>query len=114
MTENEIAKEIVDAAFRVHQGLGPGLLENVYEAILAHLLGKSRLQVVRQQPIPVVFEGVSIEVGFRADLVVAEKLIVEVKSVTEIAIVHKKQLHQWDSGMIASGLLRDSCQQARC
>ena len=92
MTENAIDKEIVNAAFRVHQGLGPGLLESAYEAILAHLLEKSGLRVVRQHPIPIEFEGVSIEVGFRADLVVAEKVIVEVKSVTEIAMVHKKQL----------------------
>ncbi len=87
MTENEIAKEIVDSAYKVHTTLGPGLLESVYEAALAYELGKRGLHVERQKPLPVVYENVRLEEGFRADLV-----IVELKSVEEVAPVHKKQL----------------------
>ena len=92
MTENAIAKEIVDASFRIHTTLGPGLLESVYDAVLAYELGRRGLRVVRQQPIPVVYEDVRIDTGFRADLIVDDKVIVEVKSVENLAPVHKKQL----------------------
>jgi len=77
MTENAIAREIVDAAFRIHTTLGPGLLESVYDAVLAYELGRRGLRTVRQQPIPVVYENVRIDTGFRADLVVEDKVIVE-------------------------------------
>ena len=92
MTENEIAKEIVDSAYKVHTTLGPGLLESVYEAALAYELGKRGLHVERQKPLPVVYENVRLEEGFRADLVVSDLVIVELKSVEEVAPVHKKQL----------------------
>ena len=92
MTENEIATQVVDAAFRVHTALGPGLLESVYEAVLAYELEKRGLRVTRQQPIPVVYEGLQLEIGFRADLTVEGKVMVEIKSVDRIADVHKKQL----------------------
>jgi GxxExxY protein len=92
MTENEIATQIVDAAYKIHTTLGPGLLESVYEAVLAEELSRRNLRVVRQQAIPVVYENVHLEVGFRADLIVEGKVIVEVKSVDGIAPVHKKQL----------------------
>jgi GxxExxY protein len=92
MTENVIAKEIVDAAFRIHTTLGPGLLESVYDTVLAYELGRRGLRTVRQQPIPVVYEEVRIDTGFRADLVVEDKVIVEIKSVELIASIHKKQL----------------------
>ena len=92
MTENAIAKEIVDAAFRIHTTLGPGLLESVYDMVLAYELGRRGLRVVRQQPIPVVYENVRIDTGFRADLVVEDKVIVEIKSVEFLAPVHNKQL----------------------
>ena len=92
MTENEIAKEIVDAAFKIHTSLGPGLLESVYESVLAYELGKRGMRVERQKPLPVIYEEVRLEEGFRADLVVSDKVIVELKSVEEIAPVHKKQL----------------------
>ena len=92
MTENAITKEIVDGAFRVHTSLGPGLLESVYEMVLAHELEKRGLHVVRQHPIPVVYDDVRMELGFRADMVVEDKVIVELKSVEAIAAVHKKQL----------------------
>jgi GxxExxY protein len=92
MTENEISKEIVDVALRLHRGLGPGLLESVYEAVMASQLAKRGLNVATQPIIPVVFEGIKIEMGFRADLVVEDKVIVEIKSVAEVADVHRKQL----------------------
>jgi GxxExxY protein len=92
MNENAIAREIVDAAFRIHNALGPGLLESVYEAVLAFELDRRGLSVARQQPIPVVYESIRIDTGFRADLVGEEKVIVEVKSVELLAPVHKKQL----------------------
>lgn len=92
MTENEVAKQIVDAAFRVHTSLGPGLLESVYEEVLAYELEQRGLRVARQQPVPLVYQGKLIEKGFFADIVVEDKLIVEIKSVESIAPVHKKQL----------------------
>jgi len=92
MTENEVAKIIVDAAFTVHTRLGPGLLESVYEAILEYELGKRGLKVTHQQPLPVIYEEVRMNVGFRPDLIVEDKVIVEVKSLEAIAPVHKKQL----------------------
>src|ERR1700680_3703 len=92
MTENAIAKEIVDAAFRIHIALGPGLLESVYDSVLSYELTRRGLRIVRQQPIPVVYESVRIDTGFRADLIVGDKVIVEIKSVEALAPVHKKQL----------------------
>ena len=92
MHENEIAKEIVNAAYHIHVTLGPGLLESVYEATLTHELQKRGLSVIRQQPIPVVYESVHLEMGFRADLIVGGKVIVEIKSVEALAPVHRKQL----------------------
>jgi len=92
MTENEISKQIVDAAYKVHTTLGPGLFESVYETIMAQELSNRGLKVVRQQAIPVVWENVHLEVGFRADLIVEDKVIIEIKSVEALAPVHKKQL----------------------
>lgn len=92
MTENAIATEIVDAAFRIHTTLGPGLLESVYQTVLAYELGRRGLRTVSQRPIPVVYENIRIDTGFRADLVVEDKVIVEIKSVELLAPVHKKQL----------------------
>ena len=92
MTENEIAKAVVNSAFKVHTLLGPGLLESVYETVLAYELQKRGLRVARQQPIPVVYEEVHMDDGFRADLIVEGRLIVELKSVEVVAPVHKKQL----------------------
>jgi GxxExxY protein len=92
MTENEIARQIVDAAYKVHTTLGPGLLESVYEAALAHELEQRGLAVEKQKPILIVYDGVIFDEGFRADLVVEDKVIVELKSVEEVAPVHNKQL----------------------
>ena len=92
MTENEIAKIIVDSTFHVHKRLGPGLLESVYEIVLAHELKKRGLKVERQVTIPIEYDGLKFQEGFRADIVVEEKIIVELKSVENIQPVHKKQL----------------------
>ncbi|HEX9543960.1 MAG TPA: GxxExxY protein [Pyrinomonadaceae bacterium] len=92
MTENEVARQIVDVAFKIHTTFGPGLLESVYETIMAYELQKRGLSVRRQQAIPVVYEEVRMDLGFRADLIVEGKVVVEIKSVEAIAPVHKKQL----------------------
>lgn len=92
MTENETAKIIVDAAFQIHKSLGPGLLETVYEVVLAHELQRRGLAVRRQVPVAIVFDGLKFDEGFRADIIVEDKVIVELKSVETIAPVHKKQL----------------------
>lgn len=92
IAEDRIAKEIVDSAYRVHCGLGPGLFESVYESILAHELSKRGFRVSAQQPMPVVYEGVRFEMGFRADLVVEDKVIVEIKSVADVLAIHRRQL----------------------
>ena len=91
MDENEIAREIVDAALKIHRTLGPGLLESVYEVILAHELRKRGLAVERQVPIPIHWEGIRFQEGFRADLLVHGKVIVEVKSVERVPPVAKMQ-----------------------
>jgi GxxExxY protein len=92
MTENEVATIIVDAAYTIHQRLGPGLMESVYESTLAYELGKRGLTVRRQQAMPVIYETVRMNMGFRADLMVDQKVIVEIKSIEAIAPVHRKQL----------------------
>lgn len=92
MNENEIGKIIVDCAVRLHMMLGPGLLESVYEVLLAHLLEKAGLRVRRQVPIPIEFEGIHFDEGFRADLVVEDKVIIELKSVESVSRAHKKQV----------------------
>lgn len=91
--ENEIARIIVDAAFRIHKQTGPGLLESVYEELLSYELSKKAgLAIRRQQGIPVVYEEVKLELGFRADLIIENKVIIEIKSIESLADVHYKQL----------------------
>jgi len=92
VSESAVAQQIVDAAYRVHTTLGPGLLESVYQAALAYELEKRGLRVARQQAIPVVYETVRAATGFHADLIVEEQVIVEIKAVEAVAPVHKKQL----------------------
>jgi GxxExxY protein len=89
--ENEIAAQVVDAAVRIHKELGPGLLESVYEAVLAHELSARGLRVARQVSIPIRFEGLTFDEGFRADLLVENLVIVELKSVQALSDVHRKQ-----------------------
>ena len=92
MTENEIAKIIVNTAYNIHVKLGPGLLESVYEEILYYELVKQGLKVKRQKGIPVIWDDIKMELGFRADLIVENKVIIELKSVEVIAKVHPKIL----------------------
>ncbi len=92
MTENELSRIIVDACIKIHTKLGPGLLESVYEAILTRELRRRGLTVERQVPVSVEWEGEVFDEGFRADLIVNDLVIVELKSVEQTAKVHKKQL----------------------
>ena len=92
MTENEIATVILDAAFKIHRTLGPGLLESVYQATLDFELQKRGLRVVQQVGLPVYYDDIKLELGFRVDLIVADKVIIEIKSVEALAPVHRKQL----------------------
>jgi len=89
---NEVSGMIVDAAYQIHSRLGPGLLESVYETILASKLSAAGLRVERQRAVPIVFDGLEFQEGFRADLDVENRIIVELKSVEQLAPVHGKQL----------------------
>jgi iron complex transport system substrate-binding protein len=89
---NDISGQIVDAAVQVHIKLGPGLLESVYERVLVHELRKRGLTVEHQVPVPIVYDDIHFEEGFRADLIVEKSVIVELKSVETMAPVHSKQL----------------------
>ena len=92
MDENELSKIIVNSCFKIHSRLGPGLLESVYEAILFHELNKFGLKVERQKQIPVVWEDIYLDIGFRLDLIIENKVIIEIKSVEQISNVHLKQV----------------------
>ena len=92
MEENKIGTVIVDCAVHLHQTLGPGLLETVYEVVLAQRLEKRGLQVQRQVGIPITFEGEQFDEGFKADLILEGKVIIELKSVEKVNPAHKKQL----------------------
>ena len=95
MTENEIGTIIVNAAIAVHRQLGPGLLESVYEIVLAYELQQRGLGVNRQMPIPIRYQDMTFDEAFRADLLVAEKVIVELKSVEQVSEAHKKQVQTY-------------------
>ena len=92
MSENQIATTVLDCAFDIHRSLGPGLFESVYEEVLSYELMKKKLKIDRQVGIPVIYEEVKMEVGFRADIIVENKVIIELKSVETVLPVHKKQL----------------------
>jgi GxxExxY protein len=92
MTENEISHDIVDCAFKVHNTLGPGLLETVYRAALAHELKKRGFNAVEERGIPAAYDDVYLELGFRADIIVNNKVIVEIKSIDALAPIHGKIL----------------------
>lgn len=92
MTENEIGKIVVDCAVRLHKQLGPGLLETVYETLLSHEIQTRGLKVDRQIPIPIIYKGIKFNEGFRADIIVEDKVILELKSVESISNAHKKQV----------------------
>jgi GxxExxY protein len=92
MTENELAKIVVDLCVKIHKTLGPGLLESVYEAALVYELKKLSIPVENQIGIPVSYDQIIMDIGFRADVVIDNKLIVELKSIENLMPVHKKQL----------------------
>jgi len=95
MTENEIGTIVLEVAIHVHREMGPGLLESVYEVILFHELKKRGLKVERQVPIPINYDGIKFDEGFRIDLIVENKVIVELKSVEHVSAAHKKQLQTY-------------------
>jgi GxxExxY protein len=90
--QEEITNEIIGAAIEVHRELGPGLLESAYEACLCYELNLRQIAFARQVAIPVTYKSVRIDCGYRADLIVAEKVVVELKAVDSIADLHKAQL----------------------
>ncbi len=92
MTENEIAKQILDAAFRVHTKLGPGLFESVYEVIMAYELKKRGLSAERQKAMPIMYDDIRFDEAFRSDIVVNGRVIAELKSVEALLPVHAKQV----------------------
>ncbi|MEX0812115.1 MAG: GxxExxY protein [Chitinophagales bacterium] len=92
MNENEIAKFVVNAAYQVHKELGPGLLESVYENCLLYELQEIGLEVKQQHILPVIYKDVKMEMGFRLDLLVEDKLVVEVKAVKELEDIHMAQI----------------------
>jgi GxxExxY protein len=92
MTENEISRIVFDSALKVHKSLGPGLLESAYEECLAHELRKYDLIVAKQKPLPLVYEDIKLEIGYRVDLMIENKVIIEVKSVDSLNDIHTAQV----------------------
>jgi len=92
MTENDLSKIIVDTCYQIHVALGPGLFESVYEEILYYELSQNGLSVSRQQAIPLIWKGIKMDQGFRSDLIVEDRVLIEIKSVSAIALVHLKQV----------------------
>jgi len=92
MTENELSQIVVDVAFKIHTALGPGLLESVYQKVFAYELRKHGVTVEEEVPLPVIWDEVKMDVGFRLDLFVERKLIIELKSVEKVSPAHKKVL----------------------
>ena len=90
--ENYLSKIIVDTCFHIHVELGPGLLESVYEEVLFYELSQQGFKIKRQIPVPVIWQGIRMDQGFRADLIVEDCVIIEIKSVASLEPVHKKQL----------------------
>jgi GxxExxY protein len=106
MTENELAKIAVDIAFKIHTKLGPGLLESVYEAAFCYELDKLRISYTNQQGIPVIYEDIPLPLGFRADIIIENKLLIEIKSVTAIEkVFHKTVLTYLKHADLKLGLL---------
>ena len=101
MIENEITKIIIDAAYKIHSTMGPGLLESAYQSIFVYELKKRGLSVESEKPMPVYYDSITLDMGYRADIIVENKVIIELKSVEKVAEVHKKQLLTY---LRASGL----------
>lgn len=92
MTENQLSEIIIGCAIKVHKALGPGLLEHVYQECLYYELQKAAIAVEKEKPLPVVYETIRMEIGYRADLLVEDKVIVELKSVEALTDVHLAQV----------------------
>jgi len=92
MTENEITEIIVDKCIKIHTRLGPGLLESVYEEVLFYELINSKLECERQVNIPIIYDDIIFNLGYRLDIIVDDKVIIELKSIEHVLPVHKKQL----------------------
>jgi GxxExxY protein len=92
MTENELSKIVFDAALKVHRSLGPGLLESAYEECLYYELSKAGIYVEKQKPLPLIYEEVKLEIGYRVDLILENKLIIEIKAVEALNDVHLAQI----------------------
>jgi len=92
MDNKEISGHVVNAAMKVHSALGPGLLESAYEACMVHELRKRGLRVEAQVPMPIVYDGARIDIGYRLDLLVEERVIVELKAVAKVLLIHQAQL----------------------
>ena len=95
MKENEIGTIVVESAIAIHRELGPGLLETVYEVVLARELQHRGLKVERQVPVPIEYKGIRFDEGFRADIIVEDKVILELKSVERVTAAHKKQVQTY-------------------
>ena len=95
MTENEISKLVVDLCFRIHKQYGPGLFESVYEEIFCYEWTKTGILFKRQYPVPLIHEEIKMEVGFRADVIINDKVIVELKSIEALADIHYKQVQTY-------------------
>lgn len=116
LSENEISKIVFDSSLKVHKALGPGLLESAYEACLYYELGKNNVRVEKQKTLPLVYETIKLDVGYRVDLIIDNKVIIEVKSVDTITNIHISQiltylkLSKCKLGMIINfneGLIKD-------
>lgn len=92
MTENELSKVVFDSALKVHQALGPGLLESAYEECLYYEIKKTGLIVEKQKPLPLIYEDVKLDIGYRIDIIIENKLILELKSVQALNDIHFAQL----------------------
>jgi GxxExxY protein len=93
--ENEIGTRVIEAAIEIHRELGPGLLESVYEVVLTSELTGRGLKVARQVAVPIIYKGISLDEGFRADLIIEDKVILELKSVEHVSPAHKKQVQTY-------------------
>ncbi len=92
MTENEISKVLIGIFIKVHKELGPGLLESIYEKAICYELSKNKIRFTKQQAIPVIYDGVDLDIGFRADIIVEKKVIIELKSIEYVLPLHHKTL----------------------
>jgi GxxExxY protein len=113
MDVEQLSAIAVDCGLRVHRDLGPGMLESAYEAVLAHLLAKRGLSVERQKIIPITYDGLIVDQGFRADIVIENKLLIELKAIERLAPVHARQVTTYLKFMnLPVGLLMNfSCEK---